>query len=131
MANRLKMVKIHSIQTLRARGKRGVGACKSTVGAVGPFLRLRKRNSPKPTDRLFPKGHRQLFNQILDEQGLKFDREGNRRTAYSLRHTYICLRLMEGGRHLSDLQELPHKRRDDPEILRHPPQKHARRVTVR
>ena len=26
-----------------------------------------------------------------------FDREGNRRTAYSLRHTYICLRLMEGA----------------------------------
>jgi integrase len=33
----------------------------------------------------------------LDELGLKFDRDGNRRTAYSLRHTYICLRLMEGA----------------------------------
>ena len=38
-----------------------------------------------------------MLNAILDEQGLKFDREGNRRTAYSLRHTYICLRLMEGA----------------------------------
>jgi hypothetical protein len=28
---------------------------------------------------------------------MKFDREGQRRTAYSLRHTYICLRLMEGA----------------------------------
>jgi hypothetical protein len=28
---------------------------------------------------------------------LKFDRDGNRRTAYSLRHTYICMRLMEGA----------------------------------
>ena len=28
---------------------------------------------------------------------MKFDRDGNRRTAYSLRHTYICLRLMEGA----------------------------------
>jgi hypothetical protein len=28
---------------------------------------------------------------------LKFDREGLRRSAYSLRHTYICLRLMEGA----------------------------------
>jgi hypothetical protein len=27
----------------------------------------------------------------------KFDREGNRRTAYSLRHTYISMRLMEGA----------------------------------
>ena len=38
-----------------------------------------------------------LLNAILDEEGLKFDREGNRRTAYSLRHTYICLRRMEGA----------------------------------
>ena len=28
---------------------------------------------------------------------LKTDRDGNRRTAYSLRHTYICMRLMEGA----------------------------------
>jgi hypothetical protein len=28
---------------------------------------------------------------------LKEDREGLRRSAYSLRHTYICLRLMEGA----------------------------------
>ena len=28
---------------------------------------------------------------------MKFDRDGNQRTAYSLRHTYICLRLVEGA----------------------------------
>ena len=28
---------------------------------------------------------------------LRFDREGSPRTAYSLRHTYISLRLMEGA----------------------------------
>jgi integrase len=28
---------------------------------------------------------------------MKIDRDGQRRTAYSLRHTYICLRLMEGA----------------------------------
>ena len=38
-----------------------------------------------------------MFNTILDELNLKFDRDGNRRTAYSLRHTYICMRLMEGA----------------------------------
>ena len=38
-----------------------------------------------------------LFNTILDEEGLKKDREGQPRTAYSLRHTYICLRLTEGA----------------------------------
>ena len=34
---------------------------------------------------------------MLDELGLKKDREGNPRTAYSLRHTYISMRLMEGA----------------------------------
>jgi integrase len=86
-----------TILEIEVRGKRGVGYCKSTSGAVVPFRRMKKRNNPKPTDRLFPKTHHILFNNILEEEELKFDREGNRRTAYSLRHTYICLRLMEGA----------------------------------
>jgi integrase len=88
---------IETILEIEVRGKRGVGYCKSTTGAVRPFQRLLKRNKPVPTDRLFPKTHRDLFNIILDEEKLKFDREGNRRTAYSLRHTYVCFRLMEGA----------------------------------
>jgi integrase len=114
-----------TILEIEVRGKRGVGYCKSTAGAVKPFERLstRKRSDvvkgtgrsirltdvttdgnekrplrlPKPTDLIFPLSHHELFNTILDEEGLKFDREGSRRTAYSLRHTYICLRLMEGA----------------------------------
>jgi predicted nuclease with TOPRIM domain len=43
------------------------------------------------------KVQRQLLNAILDELNLKHDREGNLRKAYSLRHTYICVRLMEGA----------------------------------
>lgn len=86
-----------TILEIEVRGKRGVGFCKSTTGAVRPYFRLRKRNQGRPTDKLFPGNHRILFNNILDELGLKFDRDGNRRTAYSLRHTYICLRLMEGA----------------------------------
>jgi integrase len=86
-----------SILEISVRGKRGVGYCKSMPGAVLPFERLKKRNKPGPTDRLFPKTHRQLLNDVLEEEGLKKDREGLPRTAYSLRHTYICLRLMEGA----------------------------------
>ncbi len=86
-----------TILLIEVRGKRGVGYCKSTAGAVLPFRRLVKRNSPNPTDRIFQDDHRGRFNTILDSLGLKFDRDGNRRTAYSLRHTYICLRLMEGA----------------------------------
>jgi integrase len=85
------------ILEIEVRGKRGVGYCKSMTGAVMPFERLRKRNTPEPTDKIFGPTNRDLFNAILDELKLKFDRDGNRRTAYSLRHTYICLRLMEGA----------------------------------
>jgi integrase len=84
-----------TILEIEVRGKTGIGFCKSTTGAVRPFIRLRKRNQPKPTDRIFPKMHRQLFNDVLTELGLKRDRDGRLRTLYSLRHTYICLRLME------------------------------------
>ena len=82
---------------IEVRGKRGVGFCKSMPGAVLPFKRLKERNNGQPADRLFPSFQRELFNTILDELKLKFDRDGQRRTAYSLRHTYICMRLMEGA----------------------------------
>ena len=52
---------------------------------------------PGPTDLLFPKWQREQFKTILEEENLRFDRDGRPRTAYSLRHTYICLRLMEGA----------------------------------
>ena len=52
---------------------------------------------PGPTDSVFPGNHIKLFNGILRRSGLKLDRNGNKRTAYSLRHTYICMRLMEGA----------------------------------
>jgi hypothetical protein len=52
---------------------------------------------PEPPDLIFPKWQRELFKTILDEQNLLFDRDGRPRTAYSLRHTYICLRLIEGA----------------------------------
>jgi len=52
---------------------------------------------PGATDLLFPKWSRDLFKAILEEEKLQVDREGNPRTAYSLRHTYICLRLLEGA----------------------------------
>ena len=111
-----------TILEISVRGKRGVGYCKSMPGAVIPFQRLQRRKRPfresidevlasgrrkrsrktelalvEPTDRLFPTTHRELLNAVLSELGLKKDREGLRRSAYSLRHTYICLRLMEGA----------------------------------
>ena len=85
------------ILEIEVRGKRGVGYCKSTIGAVKPFERMKNRNAPQPTDKIFGGTPVDLLNAILAELDLKFDRDGNRRTAYSLRHTYICMRLMEGA----------------------------------
>jgi integrase len=115
------------ILEIEVRGKRGVGYCKSMPSAVRPYERLlnrpkpgvtesrrqrqRRRSEggeepaplpiqkslPEPTDPVFPGSHIKLFNGVLARTKLKFDRDNNRRTAYSLRHTYICMRLMEGA----------------------------------
>ena len=85
------------ILEIEVRGKRGVGFCKSMPGAILPFERVRKRKQLKPTDRIFGKSPRELMNTVLDELNLKFDRDGHIRTCYSLRHTYICLRLLEAA----------------------------------
>src|SRR5216683_1363060 len=115
------------ILEIEVRGKRGVGFCKSMPSAVRPYERLlnrpkpvpaesrrerqrRRRDGgdepapapaqaqrPEPTDHVFPGNHVKLFNGVLKRTKLKLDRDGNRRTAYSLRHTYICMRLMEGA----------------------------------
>jgi hypothetical protein len=61
-----------------------VGYCKSMTGAVMPFERLRKRTKPEPTDKIFGPTNRDMLNAVLGELNLKFDRDGNRRTAYSL-----------------------------------------------
>jgi len=106
------------ILEIQVRGKRGVGFCKSMPGAVQPYQRLLNRETadsdkwlkevptdrpkrepkyPEPTDPLFPSNHIKMFNGVLRRTKLKLDREGNKRTAYSLRHTYICMRLIDGA----------------------------------
>ena len=101
-----------TILVIDVRGKTGTGYCKSMPGAVMPFKRLMERRLEElnrvefdketadkllPNTRLFRKYNRDLFNTILREEGLKHDRDGRVRTAYSLRHTYISMRLMEGA----------------------------------
>ena len=86
-----------TILEIAVRGKRGVGWAKSMPGAVLPFKRLSERSQSASTDLIFPVFPKKMFNRILVEEGLKFDREGQRRTAYSLRHSYISMRLMEGA----------------------------------
>lgn len=114
------------ILEIEVRGKRGVGFCKSMPNAVRPYERLLGRAKPSEhlsrrekqrmrregvavsdvepekiypqlTDKVFPGDYKKIFNNLLDRASLKLDRDGNPRTAYSLRHTYICMRLMEGA----------------------------------
>jgi integrase len=107
-----------TILVIEVRGKRGVGYCKSTANAVKPYKRLlnrpkpsfideegeerktdnsKKQELPQPEDLVFPSRHIKLFNNLLSRKKLKLDRDNQPRTAYSLRHTYICMRLMEGA----------------------------------
>lgn len=112
------------ILLIEVRGKRGVGWCKSMPGAVKVYKRLRERGKPgvrgrarerhyakkrgeplppveltypQPKDRLFPTEMSGLLDKILVEIDLKLDRDGQARVAYSLRHTYICMRLENGA----------------------------------
>ena len=85
------------ILEIAVRGKRGTGWCMSMPGAVIPFERMIKRHNLQPKDILFGLPQDWIMNSVLKELDLKFDREGNRRTAYSFRHTYISFRLMEGA----------------------------------
>lgn len=96
------------ILVIEVRGKRGVGYCKSTAGAVRPYERLLERAKPEkdalgnlrypePMDKVFPGSHITMFRSVLDRENLRTDRDGKTRTSYSLRHTYICMRLLEGA----------------------------------
>lgn len=108
------------ILEIEVRGKRGVGFCKSMPKAVKYYKRLLNRPKPisegrhgkpkdwenpnpsrpeypQPLDFVFPGDHKKLFNGILKRAKLKVTRDGQKRVAYSLRHTYICMRLMEGA----------------------------------
>ena len=59
-------------------------------GAILPFQRMQKRHEDaKPTDKIFGKTRNDLINQILSDCNLRFDRNGNTRTAHNLRHTHL------------------------------------------
>ena len=103
-----------TILVFDVHGKTGTRYAKSMPGAVYPFERLSKRRTEElnatrpegadplklnPKCKVFSKFKRGIFNAVLGEEGLKFDRHGQRRTLYSLRHTYISMRLSEGADH--------------------------------
>ena len=97
------------------RGKTGVRYNKSMPQAVFPFERLRQHRIERleklgktpeeieallPTMKLFPNFPRHLFNEILREENLKYDRDGRVRTAYSPK-AYIYFHAHDGRRKCS------------------------------
>jgi hypothetical protein len=89
--------KLDKILYIVVRGKRRAGYVKTVPRAVLPFTRVVERHKRTSSDLILPTIQRVLFNTILGELDLKRVREGNARATYSLRHTYICLRLMKGA----------------------------------
>ena len=65
--------------------KRRAFAAQEAAAGVKPSGTQVKTGEPSSTDLIFPKRHGDLFKIILDEGKLRFDREGEPRTFYSLR----------------------------------------------
>ncbi len=102
-----------TILEIEVRGKRGVGYCKSMTGAVRPFERLKvvqrrcgstsgtrrnQRETRMPSRRpSFRNGSANCSTRSSTKKISRSTATDKPRTAYSLRHTYICLRLMEGA----------------------------------
>lgn len=65
------------------------------MGAVEAFEKLKLLTpDAKPHDLLFPVNPRERIHQLFDDAGVLLDEHGHRRTAKSLRHTYIMFRLL-------------------------------------
>lgn len=85
------------------KGKRGTGDCRTMDGAVEAFERrckARKITDPEKSDEpLFRAYHRDMFNAVLEKEGLKWSKErpARKRDLTVLRHTYISIRLIHGA----------------------------------
>jgi len=79
--------RLHGTEPYRPRGSRG-GMSRGAGSKMAP---------PNLTERLFPTPVAGMMNTVLGGLNLKKDRDGQVRSPYSLRHTYICFRIMEGA----------------------------------
>lgn len=84
------------------QGKRGTGVCKTHFGAAPAFLDIIARRNVGPNwrdskEHVFIHHHRDMFNKVLVDCGLKFTNHTPplRRDLMSLRNTYICRRLID------------------------------------
>ena len=127
------------ILEIEVRGKRGVGFCKSMPGAVYPYQRLLKR--AKPVDRswrgaglsaadrsrLPGQPHQAVQRRAAPRQSQVRPRRQQAHRLQPSPHLHLHAPDRRRG-HLRARQELPHQRRDDPEILCRAHQGSARRI---
>lgn len=88
------------------KGKTGQRIVWSMPSAVRIYDRIVARNGSDPDQFLFKPQYqnrdtaqqkmRQAFEALLDQTGLAYDRFGNKRVAYSLRHSALMFRLLKG-----------------------------------
>jgi len=98
-----KNVKMHYLEIRNIKGKRGEhGDCRSYYVADHYFRRCIKRhaltleNYKQSEAKIFKAYHRDMFRQVLRNCDLYLtkDRRPRKRDLMSLRHTYICFRLL-------------------------------------
>ena len=96
------------LQIAVSRGKTGKRLVVSMPEAVGAYARIRQRSGNDPSAYLFVKDRasrdgalarmRKSFAELLSASGLEHDQFGSKRVIYSLRHTGLSLRIIEGDK---------------------------------
>jgi integrase len=82
-------------------GKRGTGSARCNMKINGflksTLLRLKDENhgAVDPDTKLFKRQHREMLNVVLHKCKLKHDDFGRTRDFVSMRHTYICNKILE------------------------------------
>jgi integrase len=94
----------HYLLIRNIQGKRGHGECKSFYGAYSAFRRILARRGmgadwQRSDQKLFLAYHRDMFRELLIRISLRHTahRPPRKRDLMSLRHTYICHRLLAGA----------------------------------
>jgi integrase len=85
------------LSALQSQLRSGSRSWRGTRRQLRSRCPLQQGRTPEPTDLIFPKWQGEVFKTITEEENLRSDRDGRPRTAYSLRHTHISMRLIEGA----------------------------------
>ena len=93
--SRFRLRRPEHLSALQSQLRSSVRAWRGTRPQLRSRRPLQQGRTPQPSDLISPKWQSELFKTITEEEDLRFDRDGRPRTAYSLRHTYISMRLME------------------------------------